>query len=120
MPLKADWSRGKEVPEFDGSLICYCRHLLHSEPIAIEFIYMPRNRFARHYCLPCRHVFRLDMESKVLIPVLGQSFIHMFDELGMAVYETIGRVAIEDGEQEAMDVLMQYWMFGSLKNSCGS
>ena len=25
----------------------------------------------------------------------------MFDELGMAVYETIGRVAIEDGEQEA-------------------
>ena len=24
----------------------------------------------------------------------------MFDELGMAVYETIGRVAIEDGEHE--------------------
>ena len=24
----------------------------------------------------------------------------MFDELGMAVYETIGRIAIEDGEQE--------------------
>ena len=25
----------------------------------------------------------------------------MFDELGMAVYETIGRVDVEDGEQEA-------------------
>ena len=25
----------------------------------------------------------------------------MFDELGMAVYETIGCIAVEDGEQEA-------------------
>ena len=41
------------------------------------------------------------MESKVLTPAIWESFIHMFDELGMAVYETIGRIAMEDGKQEA-------------------
>ena len=51
--------------------------------------------------------------------------LRKFDKLGMAVYETIGRVAIEDGEQEVpgpgtMDVSKKYWIFGSLKNSCGS
>ena len=41
------------------------------------------------------------MESKVLTPAVWERFIYMFDELGMAVYETIGCIAVEDGEQEA-------------------
>ena len=56
---------------------------------------------ARHYCIPCRHSFHLDIDSKVLTPAIRGSSIHMFDELGMAVYETIGRFSMEDGEQEA-------------------
>ena len=41
------------------------------------------------------------MESKVLTPGVWESYIHIPDELGMAVYETIGRIAMEDGDQEA-------------------
>ena len=93
--------QGKPVPEFDESLICYCRYVLRSEPVAVRFACMPGGRFARHYCLPCHHVFHLDMKSKVPTSALWQSFIYMFDELGMAVYETIGRVVIENWEQEA-------------------
>ena len=42
-----------------------------------------------------------DSTHKVLTFAVWESFIDVFDELGMAVYETIERVAIEDGEQEA-------------------
>ena len=40
------------------------------------------------------------MESKVFTSAVWESVIHMFDELEMAVYETIGRFGTEDGEQE--------------------
>ena len=45
--------------------------------------------------LPSYIPFRYGIQSPH-IRCLGR----MFDELGMAVYETIGRIAIEDGEQE--------------------
>ena len=34
-------------------------------------------------------------------PAVWESSIHMFNELGVAVYETIRLVSMEDGEQEA-------------------
>jgi len=42
----------------------------------------------------------LDTETKVLTPDVWPRYIHMFDELGMAVYETIGSVVVE-GTAEA-------------------
>ena len=44
---------------------------------------------------------QFDSTHKDLTSTVWESFIDVFDELGMAVYETIERVAIEDGEQEA-------------------
>ena len=41
------------------------------------------------------------IQNKVLTPAVWESYIHMFDELGVAVYEAIRRVSMEDGEQEA-------------------
>ena len=53
---------------------------------------------------PCIHRFhnkRDRKSSSIIFPKNSpRGFIHMFDELGMAVYETIGRIAFEDGEQE--------------------
>ena len=45
--------------------------------------------------------FTAPIQNKVLTPAVWESSIHMFDELGVAVYETIRRVAMEDEEQEA-------------------
>jgi hypothetical protein len=55
-----------------------------------------RDRFARQYLLPCRHVFHLDSETKVLTAERWQSYLSLFDGRGFEVYETVpGRVSAE-------------------------
>ena len=91
---------------------------LRADNCNIFFVYTPGNRFARHYCLPCRHILHSDIESKVLTSAVWECFIHMFDELGMAVYETVGLVAVEDGEQEVprdsgrVEAILGLWVIG--------
>ena len=53
------------------------------------------NRFARKYLLPCRHVFQLDAETKVLTPERWQLYVSMFSESGFEVYETLGHVMVD-------------------------
>ena len=77
------------------------RELAFAHPTRLKILEERGYLVARHYCLHCRHLFHSDIESKVLTPAVWESSIHMFDELGMVVYETIGRVAMGDGEQEA-------------------
>ncbi|KAF8428713.1 hypothetical protein EV426DRAFT_711386 [Tirmania nivea] len=70
-------AKGKEVPtSFEENLQCYCK-------------------FYRQYLLPCRHIFHLDTEIKVLTTIRWQEYVMMFAECGMEVYETIGTVWVE-------------------------
>ena len=50
--------------------------------------------------LPCRHIFHLDGETKVLTPERWQTYISLFDECGFEVYETMGRVYVEVEERQ--------------------
>ncbi|KAF8441166.1 hypothetical protein BGX38DRAFT_1272784 [Terfezia claveryi] len=70
-------AKGKEVPNFDENLRCRCK-------------------FYRQYLLPCRHIFHLDTEAKVLTPLQWEAYIGMFAECGMEVYETVETVWIEE------------------------
>ncbi|KAF8425213.1 hypothetical protein EV426DRAFT_573443 [Tirmania nivea] len=76
--------KGKELPNFDENLRCYCK-------------------FHRQYLLPCRHIFHLDTEVKVLTTVQWDTYLMMFAECGMEVYETMGTVWVEEegGERNA-------------------
>jgi len=68
---------GKPTPEFDTYLNCHCR-------------------FARRYLLPCRHIFHLDGEDRILTPAIWQSYIDIFEESGFEVYESMGWVDVEE------------------------
>ncbi|KAF8428783.1 hypothetical protein EV426DRAFT_585900 [Tirmania nivea] len=59
-------AKGKELPRFDENLRCHCK-------------------FHRQYLLPCRHIFHLDTEIKVLTPVQWKTYLMMFEECGMEV-----------------------------------
>ncbi|RPB25197.1 hypothetical protein L211DRAFT_836521 [Terfezia boudieri ATCC MYA-4762] len=64
-------AKGKEVPiGLDENLQCSCK-------------------FYRQYLLPCRHIFHLDTEVKVLTTARWEGYVMMFAECGMAVYEAI-------------------------------
>lgn len=71
-------AQGKPIPEFEEDLLCTCR-------------------FARKYRLPCRHIFHLDGEEKVLTPEKWEQFNAMFEDCGFEVYESMGW--IEVGEE---------------------
>jgi len=67
-------AKGKEVPiAFGENLQCHCK-------------------FYRQYRLPCRHIFHLDTDVKVLTSVRWEGYVMMFTECGMEVYESIGTV----------------------------
>ena len=68
---------GKPTPVFEQHLKCNCR-------------------FARRYFLPCRHIFHLDGEDKVLTPPVWKSYVDLFEEGGFEVYETMGWVDVEE------------------------
>ncbi|KAF8416903.1 hypothetical protein BGX38DRAFT_1335203 [Terfezia claveryi] len=70
-------AKGKELPRFDENLWCHCK-------------------FHRQYLLPCRHIFHLDTEIKVLTPAQWKGYLMMFEECGMEVYETMGTVWVEN------------------------
>ncbi|KAF8414442.1 hypothetical protein BGX38DRAFT_1264239 [Terfezia claveryi] len=70
-------AKGKELPRFDENLRCHCK-------------------FHRQYLLPCRHIFHLDTEIKVLTPAQWKGYLMMFEECGMEVYETMGTVWVEN------------------------
>ncbi|RPB25091.1 hypothetical protein L211DRAFT_136936 [Terfezia boudieri ATCC MYA-4762] len=53
-------------------------------------------KFHRQYLLPCRHIFHLDTQAKVLTPLQWEAYIGMFAECGMEVYETVGTVWVEE------------------------
>ncbi|RPB19860.1 hypothetical protein L211DRAFT_586270 [Terfezia boudieri ATCC MYA-4762] len=78
--------KGKEVPDFDENLRCQCK-------------------FHRQYLLPCQHIFHLDTEVKVLTTARWKTFLMMFEECGMEVYETIGTVWVEE-DSERNDIEM--------------
>ena len=70
-------AKGKDVPTgFDGTLRCNCK-------------------FYHKYLLPCRHIFHLDTELKVLT-TLWEGYDIMLAECGMEVYETTGAIWIEE------------------------
>lgn len=67
----------KEIPQFDDTLTCYCQ-------------------FARHYLLPCRHIFHLDSEIPGgILTEKWSEYQDLFRESGMEVYEGIQRVTVE-------------------------
>lgn len=68
-------AKGKEVPVLED-LQCHCK-------------------FHRQYLLPCRHIFHLDTEVKVLTPIRWDAYIMMFGECGIAIYEAIDTVWVE-------------------------
>jgi len=72
-------SKRKPMPVFEDYLVWWCK-------------------FARKYSLPCRHVFHLDSEvpSGVITAEKWREFISMFDECGFEVYESMGRVEVEE------------------------
>lgn len=73
-------AKGKDVPTgFDESegLRCHCK-------------------FYRQYLLPCRHIFHLDTELKVLTTMQWKEYLMIFTECGMKVYETMDTVWIEE------------------------
>jgi len=71
-------ANGKEVPTgYDEALRCHCQ-------------------FYRQYLLPCRHIFHLSTEIKVLTPARWEGYMMMFAECGMEVYETMGAVWVEE------------------------
>ena len=71
-------TKGKEVPSgFDENLQCNCK-------------------FYRQYLLPCHHIFHLDTAVKVLTLQQWEMYSLMFEECGMAVYEVVGQVWVED------------------------
>ncbi|KAF8419735.1 hypothetical protein EV426DRAFT_676556 [Tirmania nivea] len=55
-----------------------------------------RHTSIRQYLLPCRHIFHLDTEAKVLTPLQWEAYIGMFAECGMEVYETVGTIWVEE------------------------
>ncbi|KAF8440184.1 hypothetical protein BGX38DRAFT_1144581 [Terfezia claveryi] len=69
--------KGKELPNFGENLWCYCK-------------------VNRQYLLPCRHIFYLDTEIKVLTTVQWKVYLMMFEECGMEVYETMGTIWVKD------------------------
>ncbi|KAF8442591.1 hypothetical protein BGX38DRAFT_1272306 [Terfezia claveryi] len=69
--------KATEVPSFDKDLECYCK-------------------FHRQYLLPCRHIFHLDTEVKVLTTAQWKVYLMMFAECGMEVYKTMGTVWVEE------------------------
>ncbi|KAF8458139.1 hypothetical protein BGX38DRAFT_649404 [Terfezia claveryi] len=77
--LRARIAKGKELSRFDENLQCHCK-------------------FHRQYLLPCRHIFHLDTEIKVLTTVQWKAYLMMFEECGMEVYETMGAVWVETDE----------------------
>ena len=44
------------------------------------------NRFARQYLLPCRHIFHLDSETKVLTEDRWHTYVALFEECGFEIY----------------------------------
>ena len=62
---------------YDGALRCHCQ-------------------FYRQYLLPCRHIFHLDTEVKVLTSARSEGHMIMFAECRMEVYETMGAVWVEE------------------------
>ena len=74
-----DWiTKVKAIPTgYDETLQCHCK-------------------FYRQYLLPCRHIFHLDTELKVLTPSQWMAYIAMFDECGMKVYESVGTVWVDE------------------------
>ncbi|KAF8414676.1 hypothetical protein EV426DRAFT_671625 [Tirmania nivea] len=70
-------AKGKEVSDFNENLRCQCK-------------------FYRQYLLPCRHIFHLGTEVKVLTTARWKKSLMMFEEYGMEVYETMGTVWVEE------------------------
>jgi hypothetical protein len=70
-------SEGKDTPEFDEDLTCYCT-------------------FARRYLLPCRHIFHLNSVTPVLTPAKWEYYVSMFEEGGLEVYESIAAVHVAE------------------------
>jgi hypothetical protein len=70
-------AEGKDTPDFDEELICYCS-------------------FARRYLLPCRHIFHLNTVTPVLTPEKWDYYLNMFEEAGMEVYESITAVHVAE------------------------
>jgi len=50
---------------------------------------------AGQYLPPCRHIFHLDSEVKVLTPMRWEKYVTMFAECGMVVYEVVNTVWVE-------------------------
>ena len=53
-------------------------------------------KFSRSYLLPCRHIFHLHKMVPVLTPIRWQSYLDMFEEGGLEVYETMAAVVVEE------------------------
>ena len=71
-------AKGKDIPiGFDENLQCNCK-------------------FYRQYLLPCRHIFHLDTDVKVLTSNRWEAYIFMFSDCGMTVYAGIDPVWVED------------------------
>ena len=68
---------GRPTPVFEQHLKCNCR-------------------FARRYFLPCRHIFHLDGEDKVLTPPVWKIYVSLFEGGGFEVYEAMGWVDVEE------------------------
>lgn len=52
-------------------------------------------KFFRQYLLPCRYIFHLDTELKVLTTSQREIYLMMFAECGIEVYETVSTVWIK-------------------------
>jgi hypothetical protein len=63
------------------------------------------NRFARKHLLPCRHIFHLDREVKILTSDRWQKYLSVFEESGFEVYETMGHVFVEGEEKQSVDTI---------------
>jgi hypothetical protein len=68
-------------------------------------MHIKTNRFARKYLLPCRHIFHLDGEVKILTSDKWQKYLSMFGEFGFEVYETIGHFFVEGEEKQSVDTI---------------
>jgi len=53
--------------------------------------------------LPCRHIFHLDLETKVLTEDRWHTYVALFEECGFEVYETMGHVLVEPEERPQVD-----------------
>ena len=87
-------AKGKEAPTFEDDLMqCSGKYVCLN---CLRFL--TSIRFHRQCLLPCRHIFHLDDELKVLTPRKWEEYVSMFAECGMEVYETMGTVYVEQQE----------------------